>query len=274
MTHQTTVQVSIAAIESSRNINFAPVCTKDKAQVESVLTIWMRGNDTIRRTTMNIGSVGLLITLILLAMQPTNAIAERGEYRMLWGVVAAAPKTTREPLSAINNAAAEVSATNEVQASIAIRYYLTNDLSIEFSGTSPYGLELRGKDAISTLGRVAKSRYISPSVMLQWHLRRSDAWVPYVGLGGHFTKFISARASSAFNGALTNPVTKVELDNATGFVAEIGIETAIGRTWFLGANAKWYQLSTKAQFESAGGDFDVDVRLDPLVYALVLSREF
>lgn len=222
---------------------------------------------------MKIGLIGWQIVLILLAAQPVNAFAKSGEYRMLWGVVAAAPKTTRQALTAIENAGVEVGKANEVQASIAVRYYPWNDLSIEFSGTSPYGLEMRGKGDINTLGQVAQSRYLSPSIMVQWHLRRGHAWVPYVGVGGHFTKFISPSASSSLNDALANPVTKVELDNATGFVAEIGVETAIGREWFLGANAKWYQLSTTAYFESAGGNFDVDVRLDPIVYSLVLSRE-
>ncbi len=92
--------------------------------------------------------------------------------------------------------------------------------------------------------------------------------IPYVGAGVNYT--IVFRSKDGF-------ISNLDVRNAFGPVAEVGVEWRIDRDWSVSLDARKIFLKTKATGvlpAMGGAAAHADVRLDPLVVFAAVGRRF
>ncbi len=156
-------------------------------------------------------------------------------------------------------------------------YQLTEHWGIEVMAASPSRHELSAQGAslvAQSPGVIADVEMIPTASILQFHFSPTGKIRPYVGLGMHYTFFLSERPSGGLRDAY--PLTSAfDLANKASWVAQFGVDFALGEDWFFNADMKYLDLSTQAHFTSLDtGSSQLDLNLDPWMIGLGVGRHF
>jgi len=113
---------------------------------------------------------------------------------------------------------------------------------------------------------------LPPTLTLQYHFMPESSIRPYAGLGVNYTIFYSEDVEGplAVNGATVN------MRPSVGWAAQIGADFDLGDSgWFANVDLKYIDMSTRAEFRNtAVGDVNVDVDIDPIVYGIGIGHRF
>lgn len=148
--------------------------------------------------------------------------------------------------------------------------------------TPSWGLELilassehdaHGTGSVAGLGKLFDARTLPPTLTLQYHFNTNGTVRPYVGVGLNYTLFFNEDATADFKTAMGGKA-DVELDDSWGLAANVGVDYAINKDWFINADVKYIDLDTEATIKTNAGRLKVDVDIDPWVYGIGIGRRF
>lgn len=149
--------------------------------------------------------------------------------------------------------------------------------------TPNWGLELilassehdaHGTGSLAGLGKMFDARTLPPTLTVQYHFNTNGTVRPYAGIGLNYTLFFNEDATSDFKTAMGGKA-KVDLDDSWGLAANVGVDYALNKDWFINADVKYIDMDTTATIKTnALGRLKVDVDIDPWVYGIGIGRRF
>lgn len=124
-----------------------------------------------------------------------------------------------------------------------------------------------------SIGQLATSWVLPPTLTAQYHLNPHGAVRPYVGAGVNYTIFWNEKASDGLEAAV-GP-TRVRMDDSFGWALQAGVDFDISDKVFLNLDVKYIDIDTRARLvTAAAGTQTVDVAIDPLVVGVGLGMRF
>lgn len=160
---------------------------------------------------------------------------------------------------------------------------MTPEVDLTYMLTPNWGLELilassehdaSGTGSLAGLGELFGARTLPPTLTVQYHFNTSGSIRPYTGIGLNYTLFFNEDATSGFKTAMGGKA-NVELDDSRGLAANVGVDVAINKDWFINADIKYIDMDTTATMKtSVLGRLKVDVDIDPWVYGIGVGRRF
>lgn len=209
-----------------------------------------------------LGLVGLATAVVAPA-----ALAERGDVLVRAGATMVAPKSDNMSIAA--GTGLEVG--DATTLGFNVTYMLTDHVGVELLGALPFthDVDLCVKDAGCTA--IADTKQLPPTMSVQYHFTPSAKVRPYVGVGANATLFFDTNFTKAGKAELELTDEQLKLDTSIGFEVEAGVDVAIDGQWFVNADVRYVDIESDAQV--GGGDIG-SVKIDPMVYSLMVGRKF
>lgn len=146
-----------------------------------------------------------------------------------------------------------------VAASLSATYMVSEHWGTDLWAAWPVKHDL----SLTSSGKIGMVRQAPRALTLQYRTRDSGGRVSfYVGAGLHYTTFFDEDTFSV--GAL-------HLNSSRGLAAQLGLELATRRRWFIGVDARWFDIDIHPHLN--GMDLG-RLELDPYALGLVLGRRF
>lgn len=124
-----------------------------------------------------------------------------------------------------------------------------------------------------TLGRLASTWVLPPTLTAQYHLAPDAAVRPYVGAGVNYTLFYNEDASKALEAAVGK--TRVHMSDSLGWAVQAGVDIDLTDRLFLNLDVKYIDIDTTARLSTtAAGVQSVRVHLDPIVAGVGVGMRF
>lgn len=168
-------------------------------------------------------------------------------------------------LPALPNEPAKVG--NSVMPEVDATIMATDHIGIELiASTTKHAIGgVRG--TTGTIGPLASTWVLPPTLTVQYHLTPGRHVRPYVGAGLNYTIFWNESAAAGLVGAVGR--TQVHLKDSVGWAAQAGVDIDLTRTVFVNLDVKYIDIDTTARLDTAAlGRQRVKVALDPLVFGL------
>lgn len=224
---------------------------------------------TLSRFLLVLGSFGLLLA-------PSAALAEGGDWLIRFRAINVDPDEESSAVRSdgVDIAGTSVSVEDDTVPELDITYMLSDRVGLELVlGTSQH--DIFGAGGLSSLGKIADSRVLPPTLVLQYHLAPNAVFRPYIGIGVNYTLFYDEEPTTSFAAAVGG-VQEVELDDSFGWAAQVGFDISLGGRWFLNVDAKRIDIETEATILTSGplGTVSVDVDLQPTVFGAGFGFSF
>lgn len=143
-------------------------------------------------------------------------------------------------------------------------YMLTDYIGLELiAATTKH--HVSGKTGTTgSIGRLASSYVLPPTLTLQYHLIPTGKFHPYVGAGVNYTFFYHDKASAGLENAVG--ATTVHLKDSFGWAAQAGADIDIGENLFVNFDIKYIDMRTRASLNTTAlGLETVKVKINPIV---------
>ena len=171
------------------------------------------------------------------------------------GVAKVAPKSDNGSLA---GGAFAVDVQDKTGLAFTLGYRFHDKVGVELLAALPFehDIALNGDHLAST-------KHLPPTLTLQYYpLGGSESPVqPYVGAGINYTRFSDERLA----------IGELELDDAWGAAAQVGVDLLIDEHWALNAAAWYLDIDTDAKINGAAAG---TVAIDPMVVMAGLSYRF
>ncbi|MEP2989858.1 MAG: OmpW family protein [Parasphingorhabdus sp.] len=167
----------------------------------------------------------------------------------------------------------EVSVNNSFMPEVDITYMATDNIGFELIAATTKHHASGKAGTTGTLGRLASTWVLPPTLTAQYHFAPEGKIRPYVGAGVNYTIFYNEEASDALTGAV-GP-TNVRMSDSFGWAAQAGVDIELSERVFLNLDVKYINIDTRATFDTtAVGTQTVDIDLNPLVVGVGLGMKF
>jgi outer membrane protein len=152
---------------------------------------------------------------------------------------------------------------------------VTPELDFTYMLTPNWGLELilasskhnvEGTGSLASAGKLFDVRTLPPTLTLQYHFNTNGTIRPYVGAGLNYTTFFDEDGTSG--------IKDIHLKDSWGLAANVGVDYAINKDWFVNADVKYIDMDTTATLKAGGAPLKVKVDIDPWVYGIGIGRRF
>ncbi len=145
---------------------------------------------------------------------------------------------------------AQLQAGDGAAVAIAATYMATERWGMEVFAALPVKHDVTLRDT----GKVAEVRQLPATMSLQYHFFDPNGRIRgYIGAGLNYTTFLDESTTGAFTG------TDLQLDSSLGPAAQIGLDFDLGRAWFVGIEARWFDIDTPAHLNGAHlGTLEID----------------
>lgn len=213
-----------------------------------------------------------LAAVSAVAFSAAPAMAEQGDVLVRVRAINVMPN---EDSSAILPAfpGEDVSVNNSVMPEIDITYMATDNIGFELIAATTKHHASGKTGTTGTLGRLASTWVLPPTLTAQYHFAPEGKIRPYVGAGLNYTIFYNEEASNSLVGAV-GP-TNVSMDDSFGWAVQAGMDIELSERVFLNLDVKYIDIDTTATFNTtAAGTQRVDINLDPLVVGVGLGMKF
>lgn len=182
---------------------------------------------------------------------------QAGEWTVSAGAHQVNPKSGNGSLV---NGTLDVSVGSNVRPTVAVEYFVRDNLGIEALGALPFKHDIR----IAGLGRVGSTQHLPPTFSLQYHFGE-PAVKPFVGVGVNYTLFMSEKTA----GALAS--SRLRLDDSFGLALHGGIDFKVNDRGAIRLDARWIDIGADVKLDGAGIG---TVNIDPLVYGVAYVFTF
>lgn len=198
------------------------------------------------------------------------AQAEQGDWLVRGRAIVVAPNTDSSGVNpGFPNGTVEVK--DAVVPELDFTYFVRDNWGLELIlATSPH--DLKGKDDLSALGKVADVMALPPTLTLQYHFQPEASVRPYAGVGVNYTLFYNESASSSLENAIGN--TSIDLDDSFGVAVQAGVDIDLNEKWFLNADIKYITISTDATLTTGSAVNTVSVDINPIVAGIGIGTRF
>lgn len=213
-----------------------------------------------------------LATASAVALSAAPALAEKGDVLVRVRAINVMPN---EDSSSILPAfpGEDVSVNNSFMPEIDITYMATDHIGFELIAATTKHHASGKTGTTGTLGRLASTWVLPPTLTAQYHFAPEAKVRPYVGAGINYTIFYNEEASNSLTGAV-GPTT-VSMSDSFGWAAQAGVDVELSERVFLNFDVKYIDIDTTATLNTtAAGTQTVDINLNPFVVGVGLGMKF
>ena len=159
---------------------------------------------------------------------------------------------------------------NSIMPEVDVTYMATNHIGFELiAATTKHHADGR-TGTTGTIGRLASTWVLPPTLTAQYHVNPTGAVRPYVGAGLNYTIFWNETASDALVAAVGR--TGVHMKDSFGWAAQAGVDIDITPKVFLNLDVKYIDIDTTARLRTTAAAVQrVAISLDPLVFGVGLG---
>jgi len=158
----------------------------------------------------------------------------------------------------------KVKINNSAAPEVDFTYMATDNIGFELIAATTKHHATGTSGTTGTIGRLASTWVLPPTLTAQYHFAPAAKVRPYVGAGINYTLFYSEKPSSALEAAV-GP-TKVKMKSSFGWAAQAGIDFDLSKTMFLNLDVKYIDIRTTARLSTTAiGVQRVKVNLNPIV---------
>ncbi|MFQ5644400.1 MAG: OmpW family protein [Thiogranum sp.] len=213
-----------------------------------------------------------MIAAIATTVTTVPAMAyEAGDFIARAGWAHVAPDTDSDEFSNFPGAKADVDDTDSL--GLTFSYLFTDNIGVGILAAYPFKTDIEGDGTISSVDKVGDTKFLPPTVTLQYHFDTGSDFHPYVGAGLNYTFFWDENTSDApFNGS------DLDLDDSWGFAAEAGLDYTFQNDYLVSAQIWYISIETEADSSGAAGNpalaGKADVDIDPWVFMLGVGKKF
>jgi outer membrane protein len=152
-------------------------------------------------------------------------------------------------------------------------YMLTKNLGMELILATTKHSASGKTGTTGSIGKLADTWVLPPTLTLQYHFAPEGAIRPYVGAGLNYTIFYKERAS----GSLENAVgpTSVSLSDSFGWALQGGLDIPLNSSLMLNFDLKYIDMDTTARLNTTAiGQQKVNIDINPLVFGVGIGMRF
>jgi outer membrane protein len=167
----------------------------------------------------------------------------------------------------------EVSVDNAIVPEIDFTYMVSDHIGLELiAATTKH--HVSGKTGTTgSIGRLASSWVLPPTLTLQYHFSPAGKVHPYVGTGINYTIFYSEKASSGLETAVGS--TKVGLKDSIGWAVQAGMDIDVSGNMFVNVDVKYIDMRTTARLNTTAlGLESVRVKINPVMVGAGVGYRF
>ncbi|MBI3570806.1 MAG: outer membrane beta-barrel protein [Gammaproteobacteria bacterium] len=202
--------------------------------------------------------LGALIALgLTAAVIPAHAV-QKGDWLIRGGLGHVAPTGESGTVPVVGG---KVEAGNSTNLAVNFTYMLSDNMGVELLGALPFSHDITH----NTLGKVAETKELPPTLILLYNFAPKSGVRPYAGIGVNYTTFFSEKTTGALAG------TSIKLDDSFGLAAEVGVDVDLNKDWFFNASLWRMNIDTEAN-SSLLGKFDVAI--DPWALFVGVGKRF
>jgi outer membrane protein len=151
-------------------------------------------------------------------------------------------------------------------------YMFTENIGAELILAVPVH-DLKGEDAIASLGKIGDSYLLPPVLSLQYHFMPKNWIRPYVGIGVNYTIFFGEDASHSLETALGGP-TDISIDNSLGVAGQAGVDIDITNDIFVNFDVKYVQMEPDVTIRTGSTIRHAQVDIDPVIVGIGVGTHF
>jgi len=190
-----------------------------------------------------------LIALACLAPVLPAAAQSAGDWTVALGAHHVDPKSDNGRLA---DGTLPLSIGSSTRPTIAVEYFVRDRVGVELLAATPFRHDLD----IAGLGHIGSTRYLPPTLSLQYHFAAQAKLAPFIGAGVNYTTFFEEETRGVLAGA------KLALGDSWGLALHAGIDIQAG-LGKLRLDARWMDIESDVRL---GGVKLGTARIDPLVY--------
>tara|TARA_B100000315_G_C14593761_1_gene597467 strand:+ start:2386 stop:2982 length:597 start_codon:yes stop_codon:yes gene_type:complete len=198
-----------------------------------------------------------------MAMAASQAVAEKGDWIARVGLANVNPDSSSDIL--------DLDVDDNSQVGLTFTYMLSDNLGVELLAATPFEHDISSK----ALGvKVGSAKHLPPTLNLQYYFLGSDAqFRPYAGIGVNYTVFWDEDTAGAFEAVAGN--SSLSLDASWGLSLQLGADYRVNDSWLINGSVWNLDISSDATANTTNlGRVDIDVDIDPWVYALTIGYTF
>ncbi len=216
----------------------------------------------------SIGSLGRVVGAVCALSSVFGAYSahavEKGDWLVRAGVGHVAPNDSSTGFSGAPTIEAAVDSSTNL--ALTIVYMVTDNVGVELVGALPFKHDINGAGSGgSSLGKVAETKQLPPTVLAQYYFNPRGSVRPYIGAGLNYTFFFDEKTTGALAG------TDLSLDSSVGLAVEAGVDVDISKNMFVNLAAWYMNIETTATSSAIG---TADVKVDPWVAFVGLGWRF
>ena len=214
----------------------------------------------------------LLITAAAIGLAATPAQAKQGDILFrVRGIMVAPNEKSGSILPAFPGE--KVSVNNSVMPEVDFTYMATDNIGFELIAATTKHSASGISGTTGTLGKLASTWVLPPTLTVQYHPIAEGPIRPYVGAGVNYTVFYSEKASKSLEAAVGK--TNVRMSDSFGWAAQVGVDIDLNEKMFLNLDVKYIDIDTTTRLTTtAAGVQKVKVNLDPLVVGVRVGWRF
>lgn len=161
----------------------------------------------------------------------------------------------------------KVRVNNSFMPEVDVTYMATRNLGFELIASTTKHRASGRTGTTGSIGRLASTWVLPPTLTAQYHLAPDAKVRPYVGAGLNYTIFWNEKASDGLEAAVGR--TRVRMEDSFGWAAQAGVDVDITPKLFVNFDVKYIDIDTTATLRTTAiGTQSVKVSLDPLVVGL------
>src|SRR5690606_13474526 len=150
---------------------------------------------------------------------------------------------------------------SDAKPSVTFEYFVKDNLGVEVLGALPFKHEI----AVKGVGKVGQTKYLPPTITLQYHFNSAGKVSPLLGVGINYTTFFSEDTTGALAG------TKLKLDDSFGLAAHAGLHFKVSEKASVRVDVRWADIDTDVKVDGAKLG---TANIDPLVYGASYVMKF
>jgi len=194
-----------------------------------------------------------LLGLGLCCIGSTHAGFELDRFQTRFGLTQIEPKNNPGNL----DDGTRTSVSNAYALTTDFVYFLTPNLAVDLLVGSAPKHNIYGDGQ-----KIGNTKYIPPTLSLQYNFNPQGQWNPYVGLGVNYTYYFD---ETLLNGQ------KLDVSNSTGVAATIGMDYELNEHFSLGTDIRYVDVNSDVKINGVKvGNVDVN----PMLYSLTLGYKF
>ena len=214
----------------------------------------------------------IMVALMATATVAAPACAAQGDVLIRLRGIVVAPNESSSGITP-TFPTEKVKISNSVMPEVDFTYMLTPTIGTELIVATTKHKASGRAGTTGTIGKLASTWVLPPTLTLQYHFAPEAKIRPYVGAGVNYTIFYSEKASKGLETAVGN--TKVRMKSSFGYALQAGVDIPLTDRTFLNFDVKYIDIDTTTRLATTAiGTQRVKVHLDPLVVGVGFGMRF